>query len=513
MKHLGALLERKRLYLIGVCWGAAGMALSGLIGGTLREGMFRFGFNKAQDTAYHFHVSTVLAVAAALLIYGFTALWRINAAGGQKLSRLFRRLLACDGLALAGGAAAALLLGWCKEVFDASQGRFADPGDLYADVTGVANFLFPAAALLLPVHLLAWLLAEPLRHGFLVAFCPAEKREQLKSAFRIETRIHAQSAELDGARVRAAELDDEIRRLEDKLETATAAGIGAEKQAKLAGDLTRKRGQLETLTDRIAELEAENLRLRHELEGMLRQLPRTPGAELLRRELSGIIQASSRNLAAAAAARQTAETALQRSSPAPSPASAPVAPAKETTAELEELRAAYELRGRQLRQTEDEAARLGAELKTARALLAEAEARPQGEWERLAEQLRRRVLVVDDEKGIREVIRVVLEDTGMIKVDTADGVISALELLKSGKPLPDLIILDIKMPKFSGTEFSASLQRSNRLSSIPIVFCSGLSEESVLRDIKDLRHVDYIRKPFKAERVKSAVFTALGLEG
>jgi two-component system, OmpR family, response regulator len=82
-----------------------------------------------------------------------------------------------------------------------------------------------------------------------------------------------------------------------------------------------------------------------------------------------------------------------------------------------------------------------------------------------------KVLIVDDDAHIREVIAFTLEQAGLRVLEAADGR-QALELFE--REQPDLVVLDIVMPELDGTEVCRALRRR---SSVPIVFLSSRDDE------------------------------------
>src|SRR5260221_14167713 len=78
------------------------------------------------------------------------------------------------------------------------------------------------------------------------------------------------------------------------------------------------------------------------------------------------------------------------------------------------------------------------------------------------------ILVVDDDEDIRDSLEHVLDDAGYSTVTAADGK-QALDLLFSSKALPDLIILDLKMPEKNGYEVLEALRHSVTLVNVPVV--------------------------------------------
>ena len=90
----------------------------------------------------------------------------------------------------------------------------------------------------------------------------------------------------------------------------------------------------------------------------------------------------------------------------------------------------------------------------------------------MAEQ-KKRVLVVDDEADAREFVRAVVEDLGHAALEAADGE----EALGAAREhIPDLIILDVHMPKRDGFAVFGELRQDERTRDIPVVMLTGLAE-------------------------------------
>lgn len=79
-----------------------------------------------------------------------------------------------------------------------------------------------------------------------------------------------------------------------------------------------------------------------------------------------------------------------------------------------------------------------------------------------------RILVVDDDRDIRESLHEALEDYGYAVVDAVDG-LDAIEQMRAASELPDLILLDLMMPRMNGMEFRQEMVKEERLKSVPVV--------------------------------------------
>jgi len=110
-----------------------------------------------------------------------------------------------------------------------------------------------------------------------------------------------------------------------------------------------------------------------------------------------------------------------------------------------------------------------------------------------AGQGKRRVLVVDDERDIVDLLRYNLNKNGYEALVAVDGQ-QALEL--AARETPDLIVLDLMLPGLHGTEVARRLKADSRTMNIPIVMLSAKGEETDIVVGLTLGADDYVTKPF-----------------
>jgi two-component system OmpR family response regulator len=113
--------------------------------------------------------------------------------------------------------------------------------------------------------------------------------------------------------------------------------------------------------------------------------------------------------------------------------------------------------------------------------------------------LAHRILVVDDDPHIRDVLVFALSKAGMV-VDAARDGMAALDAI--GRRRPDLIILDVGMPEMDGLEVC---RRIRRTSSVPILFLSARDEEVDRVLGLEMGGDDYVTKPFSPREVVARV--------
>ncbi|OYY93819.1 MAG: hypothetical protein B7Y41_10165 [Hydrogenophilales bacterium 28-61-23] len=116
-----------------------------------------------------------------------------------------------------------------------------------------------------------------------------------------------------------------------------------------------------------------------------------------------------------------------------------------------------------------------------------------------------RVLVVDDDTLMREVLKALLRDEGFeIAGEARDGH-SALALLERVRP--DMVCLDVNMPGMSGIDVLKNIR--SLYPDIRVVMISGDSSTGTVRDAVGFGAVGFIIKPFKAGKVTSALHAAM----
>jgi CheY-like chemotaxis protein len=111
-----------------------------------------------------------------------------------------------------------------------------------------------------------------------------------------------------------------------------------------------------------------------------------------------------------------------------------------------------------------------------------------------------RILVVDDDASLRDLLRLHLSAAGYEVQTAADGIAAGYLVLKAP---PDLIITDVNMPHMDGFEFVAALKADKSLPPIPVIFLTSL-EEGDQRG-RELGAVGYVTKPVRADRLLALV--------
>ncbi len=117
-----------------------------------------------------------------------------------------------------------------------------------------------------------------------------------------------------------------------------------------------------------------------------------------------------------------------------------------------------------------------------------------------------KVLVVDDERTIRETLKEILEEEGY-QVFTEEVGSRVLQRVKEVSP--DLIILDLFLPGTSGMEVLENLNREGLTQKIPVIIVSGHGTVETAVKAMKLKAFDFIEKPIKYEKLLSVVEEAI----
>lgn len=118
---------------------------------------------------------------------------------------------------------------------------------------------------------------------------------------------------------------------------------------------------------------------------------------------------------------------------------------------------------------------------------------------------KKRILVIDDEENLCEILKFNLETVGY-EVDTA---FSAEEALTMNIADYDLLLLDVMMGEMSGFKMASILRSGKSTANIPIIFCTAKDAEGYILKGLELGADDYISKPFSVREVVARVKAVL----
>ncbi len=109
-----------------------------------------------------------------------------------------------------------------------------------------------------------------------------------------------------------------------------------------------------------------------------------------------------------------------------------------------------------------------------------------------------RILVAEDEKDIRELIAFTLRFAGFDVLLATNGA-EAVEVAEAERP--DLILLDVRMPRMSGYEACRRLKENPQTASLPVVFLSAKGQDSEIQQGLESGAEEYILKPFAPDEL------------
>ena len=108
------------------------------------------------------------------------------------------------------------------------------------------------------------------------------------------------------------------------------------------------------------------------------------------------------------------------------------------------------------------------------------------------------ILIVDDSLSMRHVLSLAVKKAGWTAVPARDG-LEALEVVDRGAPAPDLVLLDVEMPRMDGFEFLSAVRAQRGDSNLPIVMLTSRGGEKHRDKARALGATDYMVKPFQEE--------------
>lgn len=117
------------------------------------------------------------------------------------------------------------------------------------------------------------------------------------------------------------------------------------------------------------------------------------------------------------------------------------------------------------------------------------------------------VLVADDEASVREMIALALRTHGFRVLLCADGV-EAMAAIDDGSPI-DAALLDLRMPRASGSQVVEHIRRHNHHASLPIVAMSAYNDDQQAREVIATGADAFLAKPFTVDELTSTLATLL----
>jgi excisionase family DNA binding protein len=123
---------------------------------------------------------------------------------------------------------------------------------------------------------------------------------------------------------------------------------------------------------------------------------------------------------------------------------------------------------------------------------------------------KRKVLLVDDDTELVDLMTKVLEEDGRFEVRIATTGFDAGMMVKEYRP--DLIVLDVMLPDINGKEVCQRVRADNTLEDVRILCISGMIEDDKIQDLKLSGADDFLHKPFEIEALIERMCALLEIE-
>lgn len=123
---------------------------------------------------------------------------------------------------------------------------------------------------------------------------------------------------------------------------------------------------------------------------------------------------------------------------------------------------------------------------------------------------RRKILVVDDDKELVELINDALERDGRFEIRTANNGFDAGMMLQEYRP--DLIVLDIMLPDINGKAVCQRVRQDRGMDEVKVICISGMVEEDKIAELRTAGANDFMPKPFEVDTLLSRICDLLDIE-
>ena len=121
-----------------------------------------------------------------------------------------------------------------------------------------------------------------------------------------------------------------------------------------------------------------------------------------------------------------------------------------------------------------------------------------------------RILIAEDEPDIRELVAFTLRFAGHEVTATSNG---EEALLQASQIIPDIIIMDVRMPKMTGYDACRAMKADAALKDIPVVFLSAKGQDAEIQTGLDVGAEEYLLKPFAPDQLSQRVKAILAKFG
>lgn len=124
----------------------------------------------------------------------------------------------------------------------------------------------------------------------------------------------------------------------------------------------------------------------------------------------------------------------------------------------------------------------------------------------MEENKRYKILVVDDSTTNVVLLEAILDEKGYV-IETALNAKEAYSIID--RDTPDLILLDLLMPKISGFDFLEEIRKNDKTKNTPVIVVSALTDEDNVDKIMKMGAIDFIKKPIDLQYLVDKVETTL----
>lgn len=116
--------------------------------------------------------------------------------------------------------------------------------------------------------------------------------------------------------------------------------------------------------------------------------------------------------------------------------------------------------------------------------------------------MKKKILLVEDEKNIVLGVTICLRSAGLEVAVAEDGA-EAIKKLETDKP--DLVLLDLVMPKLNGLDALQTMKENEATRDIPVIVLSARAQEEDIQRAMELGAADYMAKPFRPEELLAVI--------
>lgn len=121
-----------------------------------------------------------------------------------------------------------------------------------------------------------------------------------------------------------------------------------------------------------------------------------------------------------------------------------------------------------------------------------------------------KILIAEDERDIRDLITFTLGFAGYEVVAAANGE-EAVNLAR--QEVPDLVLMDVRMPRMTGYEACIAMKADPKLKDIPVIFLSAKGQDSEIQTGLQAGAVEYLLKPFAPDQLTARIQAVLAQSG